>query len=153
MRSALLLSLALPLAFTAVACGDDQDPTGARALLDRVRAEDYRAWSRAPGYETRRPSAAPHSKAVEIFINEPVVAALETAPTVSAWPVGSIIVKEGWDGGSLELIALMEKRQSGWFWAEFFGSDSKYSGEPQLCIDCHRGGDDYVRAFRFDALR
>jgi len=132
------------------ACGDDQDPKGARELLDRVRAEDYPAWTRAPGYETRRSSRAPHSESVDIYINEVVVTALEADPPVEAWPVGSIIVKEGWDGGDRELIALMEKREDGWFWAEFFGSDSKYSGKPELCIDCHRSGDDFVRAFDFD---
>jgi len=150
----LLVTVALfVLAAPSVACGDDQDPTGARELLDRVRADDYQSWSRAPGYETRRSSRAPHSDAVEIFINEPLVTALETTPTVAVWPVGSIIVKEGWDGNDRELIALMEKREDGWFWAEFFGSDSKYSGQPDLCIDCHRSGDDFVRAFDFDALR
>lgn len=135
------------------ACGDDQDPAGARALLDRVRAEDYTSWSRAPGYETRKPARSPHSDAVEIFINEPVVAALESDPPVTEWPVGSIIVKDGYDGNSRELIAMMEKREDGWFWVEFIGSDSKYSGKPDLCIDCHRSGDDFVRAFAFDSLR
>lgn len=143
-----------PLVFCALlavpACGDDQDPRGARELLDRVRAEDYQSWTRAPGYEVRRPSRAPHSNAVDIYINEALVKALESDPPVDTWPVGSIIVKEGYDGGDRELIALMEKREDGWFWAEFFGSDSKYSGEPQLCIDCHRSGDDFVRAFGFD---
>lgn len=138
------------LLFAAPACGDDQDPKGARELLDRVRAEGYQDWTRAPGYETRRPSRAPHSDAVDIYINETLVLALESDPPVEAWPVGSIIVKEGWDGGDRELIALMEKREDGWFWAEFFGSDSKYSGKPELCIDCHRSGDDFVRAFGFD---
>lgn len=143
-----------PLVFCALlaapACGDDQDPRGARELLGRVRAEDYQSWTRAPGYEVRRPSRAPHSNAVDIYINEALVKALESDPPVDTWPVGSIIVKEGYDGGDRELIALMEKREDGWFWAEFFGSDSKYSGEPQLCIDCHRSGDDFVRAFGFD---
>jgi hypothetical protein len=143
----------LGVAMLAGGCGDDQAPGEARELLDRVRAEDYRAWTRAPGYETRRSSRAPHSDAVEIFVNEPIVAALETTPPVAEWPVGAIIVKEGWDGGDLELIALMEKREDGWFWAEFFGSDSKYSGRPELCIDCHARGDDFVRAFGFDAVQ
>jgi len=134
------------------ACGDDQAPSDARELLDRVRADDYASWSRAPGYETRRSSNAPHSDAVEIFINEPMVAALEASPPVTEWPVGSIIVKEGWDGNTRELTALMEKREDGWFWAEFFGSDSKFSGRPEICIDCHRRGDDFVRAFDFNAL-
>lgn len=136
--------------FGAAACGDDQDPSGARELLDRVRAEGYQDWTRAPGYEVRRASRAPHSDAVDIYINETLVQALEADPPVDAWPIGSIIVKEGWDGGDRELIALMEKRTDGWFWAEFFGSDSKYSGKPDLCIDCHRSGDDFVRAFGFD---
>jgi len=147
------LVVLVSLGFGLAACGDDEAPAAARALLDRVKAEDYRSWSRAPGFETRKPSRAPHSDAVEIFINEPLVDALESDPIVDAWPVGSIIVKEGWDDDGLELIALMEKRADGWFWAEFFDSDSRYSGTPEICIDCHRSGDDFVRAFDFASLR
>lgn len=131
-----------------VGCGDDQDPAGARRLLADVRAANYRMWPRAPGYEMRRRSNAPHGGRVNIYVNDVVADALAHEHDLEEWPVGSIIAKDGFDGSDLELIALMEKRADGWFWAEFDDDgDSIYSGKPALCIDCHRRGADFVRAF------
>jgi hypothetical protein len=130
-------------------CGDNQDDAGARRLLERVRAEKYRSWERAPGWASRRATSAPHADTVDIYVNDVVVEALVTAEPLSRWPEDSIIVKDGWDGSELELIAIMEKRGDGWFWAEFDDDgDPDYSGRPDVCIDCHRDGNDYVRAFR-----
>jgi hypothetical protein len=132
-----------------VGCGDNQDDSGARDLLSRVRADVYREWQRAPGYERRRSSNAPHGGSVDIYVNGVVADALAAGEPLVEWPVGSIIAKDGFDGADLELIALMEKRSDGWFWAEY-DSDGEpaYSGRPDICIDCHRSGADYVRAFR-----
>jgi hypothetical protein len=142
------IATAMTLAFAAstTACGDDQAPEEAAALLTRIRAEDYRTWDRAPGYETRRPANSPHAEQVDIYVNPTVAGALIAEP-LEAWPVGSLIVKDGFDGNDLELIAVMEKRGDGWFWAEYFDGDSKYSGKPEVCLDCHERGDDYVLAF------
>jgi hypothetical protein len=152
MPSHRLLYLALaPL----VACTDaEPDDTGlARALLAQVEADDYRSWSRAPGYPGRMLSTAPHSKEVEVFVNETVVAALESSPSVTSWPVGSVIVKEGWNGDDLAQIALMEKRLDGWFWVEFHGEDPAFVGAPRYCTRCHETGDDFVLTFRFEGER
>ena len=67
------------------------------------------------------------------------------------WPVGSIVAKDGYtDDGELELTALMEKREEGWFWAEYDAEGTPlYSGAPTICTDCHEPGADYVRAFGF----
>ncbi len=144
MRYRYLCSLAL----CAFGCGDDQDPAGARRLLAEVRAESYRTWQRAPGFDTRVRSNAPHGGAVDIYINDVVADALEHETALTEWPIGSTIVKDGFDGGDLELIAIMDKREDGWFWAEYDDDgDSIYSGKPSLCIDCHRRGADFVRAF------
>jgi hypothetical protein len=140
-------SLPLVLALTA-ACGDNQDDAGARALLSRVRAEEYRSWERAPGWEERRRSSAPHGESVDIYVNDVMVEAVVTGEPLRNWPEGSIIVKDGWDGNSLELIAIMEKRSDGWYWAEYDDDgDPDYSGHPEVCTDCHRSGSDFVRAF------
>ncbi len=129
-------------------CGDNQDDAGARRLLQEVRADDYRSWARAPGYETRRNSNAPHSDAVDIYINPLVQATLEEGADVQSWPAGSVIVKDGFSGSSLDLIAIMEKRTDGWYWAEYDDDgDPDYSGKPEICIDCHASGSDSVRAF------
>jgi hypothetical protein len=68
---------------------------------------------------------------------------------LAEWPVGSLIVKDGYSNdGELELVAAMEKREGGWFWAEWDGKGSaKYSGSPDICTDCHSRGADFVRAF------
>lgn len=137
---------------TAVGCGDNQDPDGARTLWNRVQALQYRGWERAPGYESRRDSNAPHSDAVEIFVNDIVRGALASKEPISKWPVGSLIVKDGWDGAELELVAVMEKRAAGWYWAEYDAQgDAAYSGAPELCTSCHSTGADFVRAFPFPA--
>lgn len=131
------------------ACGDNQDDAGARRLLADVRDEGYRNWERAPGWPSRKPTSAPHAEEVDIYVNEVVSDVLAIGEATTRWPEGSIIVKDGWDDGDLELIAIMEKRGDGWFWAEYDDDgDPDYSGRPDVCIDCHRDGSDYVRAFR-----
>lgn len=131
-----------------VACRQNDDISGAEELLAQVQSEDYRSWSRAPGYAERRPTSAPHSDNVEIFINDVVGSALDDADLVE-WPVGSIVAKDGYDDdGALQLISLMEKREDGWYWAEYDAEGTPlYSGKPGICLDCHESGSDYVRAF------
>jgi hypothetical protein len=130
-------------------CGDNQDDEGARALLARIRADRYTTWDRAPGYERRRASSAPHSESVDVYVNDLIAEVLAVGEPVPSWPEGSIIAKDGFAGSDLELIAVMEKRADGWFWAEYDDDgDPDYSGRPEVCTDCHRSGSDYVRAFR-----
>lgn len=142
-----ILALATVLAS---ACAQDDDPDGARVLWDKINGgSGFRAWQRAPGYGTRKPSFTAHSSAVEIFVSPEVDAALTTphAPPLRTWPIGSIIVKEGFSrvsGGSRKLVAAMEKRADGWFWAEYDdGGESKFSGHPSVCIDCHDNRQSY----------
>ena len=147
----------LALALVMAACGQDDDPEGARVLWAKVNAgEGFRSWARAPGFATRKPSFTLHANAVEIFVNDDVAKALSTprAELLTEWPVGSIIVKEGFSSDSRDsrkLVAIMEKRADGWFWAEYDGGgDSIYSGRPSVCTDCHdnrKGYSDWVYAF------
>lgn len=148
-RNSALLALCMATAALAASCGDDQDPDGAKALLAKVRAAPYQQWRRAPGYETRQKARAPHSDFVDIFINPVVQKALDDSKPLTEWPLGSIIVKDGFDGdGDHDIIAVMEKRPDGWYWAEYDGDgDSLYSGHPEICTDCHASGADGVRAF------
>jgi hypothetical protein len=129
-------------------CGDNQDPVGARALWEDIQEQAYRGFSRAPGYERRRSSNAPHGEAVDIYVNEVVAGAIDAKARLSEWPAGSLIVKDGWDGDDLVYVTVMQKRADGWYWAEYVGEgDAVFSGRPDTCIDCHSGGEDYVRAF------
>ncbi|HEU4409917.1 MAG TPA: cytochrome P460 family protein [Polyangiaceae bacterium] len=149
-RSTPVLALLAAAACLLTACGDNQEPAAARALHRQIHEQDYRSWRRAPGYETRRKAEAPHSDSVDIYVNDVVAAALDAGEPLQEWPVGSLIVKDGFDGDDHEIIAVMEKRDDGWFWAEYFDDDdAKYSGRPDICLECHeRGGNDYVRAFQ-----
>jgi hypothetical protein len=143
----ILFAAVVALALTS--CGDDQDPEGAADLLQRMRDDGYQSWARAPGYSERRATNAPHGDQVDIFVNQVVADAL-AGSAIDEWPVGSIVAKDGYDDdGSLSLVAAMEKREDGWYWAEWDGEsdESLYSGKPAICIDCHASGSDYVRAF------
>jgi hypothetical protein len=142
--------LAMLVALPAAGCGQDDDPDGARALWTRINAgPGFRTWQRAPAYGTRKPSFTAHASAVEIFVSAEVETALTTpqAPPPGTWPVGSVIVKEGFSsvtGGSRKLVAAMEKRADGWFWAEYDDAgESKFSGRPSVCIDCHDNRQSY----------
>ena len=140
-----ILLLALAAAATA-GCGDDQDPQGAKAFWDKIHAESYRSWARAPGYETRKPTNAPHSDEVDIYLNPTMADAL--ASGAATFPVGSIIAKDGYNGSEHAIIAAMEKRDAGWYWAEWdadSAGEADYSGAPAICTDCHASGKDYVR--------
>lgn len=140
----------LPLLVTSLllaSCGEDQDPEAARAFWERIQAEDYRSWPRAPNHEERVPSRSAHGDAVDVFINQIVVDALADE-TTSFWPTGSIIVKDGYEDDELIFVAGMEKLETDWFWVEFNGEgDTLFSGAPTICTGCHRIGDDWVRSF------
>lgn len=127
----------------------NQDEAGAEALWESFHDEDYRSWERAPGYPGRTPSSAAHGDAVEIFINDVLADAL-AGGKLGAWPEGSRIVKDGYEDGEPHLVAAMEKRADGWFWAEYDpDGEVNYSGAPKVCTNCHGSGADYVRAFGF----
>jgi hypothetical protein len=143
------LALSAFLAIGAAGCGDDQDPQGAGDLWTRIHEARYAEWMRAPGYATRRETEAPHADEVEIFVNDVVASALGGG-AITSWPEGSIIVKDGYDGDELEIVAAMEKRGGAWFWVEWDASgDPAYSGNPSICTGCHESGADGVRAFGF----
>ena len=142
------------LALSLWSCGENnQSPAEALALWERINTEDYRSFSRAPGYETTQPSFAPHGNRVDIYVNDVVQNALDAGEAITSWPVGSLIVKDGFDAaGELEIVAVMDKQDTGWFYAEWIGLESDeadYSGQPAVCVNCHASGADEVRGFGF----
>ena len=146
--NALRYTLGATTVFALAACGDNQVPAQADDMWRSIQETRYREFTRAPGFETRKPSNAAHGDAVDIFVNKTVADAIAAKKPLTAWPLGSLIVKDGYSDGSLKFVAVMEKRSDGWFWAEYDEEGSAlYSGKPSLCIDCHRSGQDSVRAF------
>jgi hypothetical protein len=108
-------------------------------LWNRVRADaGYRSWAHAPRYPFKMASNTAHGSEVEVFVNAPLAQAIDGKPA-TAWPEGSIIVKDIYSRRSLSHVAAMEKRGGKWFWAEFDAEGEPiYSGEPAICLDCHR---------------
>jgi len=130
-------------------CGDNQDDAGARKLLGDVQDDGYRSWDRAPGWPARQKSRGPHGDEVDIYVNDVIASALSAGQPLEGWPTGSRIAKDGWNGSELAHVALMEKRDDGWFWAEFDGDGNPtYSGHPEECTRCHGSGSDYVLSFK-----
>jgi hypothetical protein len=137
------------LAATALAgCGDNQDPDGADAFWTAIHTAKYTEFAHAPGYATKQPATGPHGDEVVVYVNDVVSAAIQGGKPLTAWPDGALIVKDAYEGGAVTLVAAMEKRSGAWYWAEY-GADgaAKYSGKPDVCINCHASGADFVRAF------
>jgi hypothetical protein len=91
-------------------------------LWNRVRADaGYRSWAHAPRYPFKMASNTAHGSEVEVFVNAPLAQAIDGKPATEID------------------YAAMEKRGGKWFWAEFDAEGEPiYSGEPAICLDCHR---------------
>ena len=90
-----------------IACTHDEDPEGARVLWEKVNAgAGFRSWRRAPGFPTRQPSFTAHASEVEVFVNQENRQS-PRRPVVSTWPLGSIVVKEGYKGDSQKFVAVI----------------------------------------------
>lgn len=144
-----LRRIVLVAALLSACSGGNQDPDGAAAPWGRIHTTDYpTAFTRAPGYPGKTASTAPHGDQVEIWVNPTLQAALDAKKPLTAWPDGSMIVKDGYKSGTFRLVAVMEKRGASWYWAEYESDGTvDYSGAPATCTDCHASGADYVRAF------
>lgn len=122
--------------------------TEARDFWDAIHTQSYRTWGRPPGHLQRTASNAPHGDSVDVYVNAVVMNTLTSGLHPTAWPVGSIIVKDGFVGSTNTRVAAIEKRTDGWFWAEYDADGTvRSSGRPSSCTGCHASGSDYVRAF------
>jgi hypothetical protein len=142
MRTAVLLLGSLLLG----ACGEDVDEEGARLLWEKIHAQGYAEWQRAPGYDEAQPTIRAHGQTALVYLND-VMAEAVAGPSIDAWPEGALLVKDSFDGDTLKLVAAMEKQSTGWYFAEWTPSgDVKYAGEPEVCLNCHAAGGDKVLA-------
>ena len=148
-------ALVAVVALFTTGCGDNQDPEGAQALYDQILADNYRTtYAKAPGFEMRHPSNTAHSDFSQIFINPVVDDAIKAQMPLSEWPLDSLIIKDGTDqDGTVDLFAVMQKRADGWYWAEYLDPSApdggvKFSGKPDVCINCHQGAaaNDFTQA-------
>jgi hypothetical protein len=143
-------ALSVLLVATACASPDDRD------LLARIEADDYRSWARAPEWpEPLLPAdGGPHGAYLDMFVNDVVDDAVVSGAAIDEWPEGSIIAKDAYtdeQGDDLRFIALMEKVDGKWFWAEYRpDGEVAYAGlEDPTCTGCHDAGADGVLAFGF----
>ena len=154
--AALILLVAMP------ACDSGEAPAEPdNELLVAVQKAKYAEWARAPGKEEREPTLAPHSGAVEVFINDVVERAIanEDGLGLTQWPEGSTIVLEGYAAATLEegappdepvQIAIMQKHGGTWRWEQYQAEDlgaPRFAGRPDVCVGCHVGAQDFVRGF------
>lgn len=127
-------------------CGEEVDEEGARALWEKIHAEGYESWQRAPGYDQPQPTVRAHGQTALVYVN-PTVADAVAGPSLDAWPEGALLVKDSFEGDEKKLVAAMEKQGSAWFFAEWTPSgDAKYASEPEVCTNCHAAGNDSVLA-------
>lgn len=146
MRVALAATFMLGALSALTACGEDEDPAAAKDLWNRIHVADYAAWARPADYTVRRPSFTSHERAVDIFVNG-AMAEASRDPERRDWPTGATLVKDSYDDdGVLVAVAAMEKRNTGWFFAEWKPNGRVlFSGTPDTCIDCHaRSSHDHV---------
>lgn len=176
--ASLLLLLALALTLPA-ACGFDQDHDGAKQRYRdfAIRERGYHDWASPPGFADKRTSHTLHSDAVRIYVSDEGAAAMqdcaayyrthpdptglgpyfripEGSAAATAWPDGTVFIKEGFDGAELAIVALMHKRDGAWFYAEYDGDgEVLFSGRPDICVDCHAGAkDDFVFSAQLSIL-
>jgi hypothetical protein len=128
-------------------CAEEEvDEAGAQALWNKLSASGYQSWARAPGYETPQPTTRAHGETAVVFVNDVVTAAL-AGSNLTAWPDGSLLVKDSFKGDAHSLVAALEKQGKSWFFAEWSANGSvKYAGTPDVCLKCHTDENDFVRA-------
>jgi len=122
-------------------------------LYDRIHAQNYKEFARAPGFETRQPAIQPHEDGsemyVDIYINDMLVKALQ-GNELQEWPVGSLLVKETYINGEFRALGANEKREDGWVINQWNADGvAEFAGRPKKCWNCHQNGDDMVLGFRF----
>ncbi|MFN3265596.1 MAG: cytochrome P460 family protein [Deinococcales bacterium] len=81
----------------------------------------------------------------QVFANKIAAAAWKKSGKL---PIGSVVIKTGGKVTQPNFIAVMYKRQAGWYYEEYFPRGGRYSigaggkGGQALCKDCHAGGTD-----------
>ena len=157
----IIISLLATIIVVMQSCKKNKNDTDSdNALYSEVKASGYSFYQN--GTILSAASASPHGS-FKLRFNGTAQSALDSTgelPSGHSFPNGSIIVKEVYSGGSLNLYAVMKKATSngnagsGWVWAEFktdgsasFSTSKKGDG----CISCHSNNPnrDLTRTFDF----
>jgi hypothetical protein len=145
--------VALAASGLVVACIPEQprseDAETLQALELREAVDGYRAWPRPAPFTERTEGSGAHGRFVELFASPEAAVVLELEADVTAWPVGSRFVLEGYDAPDATepyVLGIMVKEDEGWRWAQFEGEEPIVYGRSTACVGCHLAGDDLVRS-------
>jgi hypothetical protein len=113
----------------------------AAAPLGLPKAYNYSQWDKVA--TAGLPSSGPHAGQTKVvYANKVASAAWKTKKPL---PVGSIVTKTAGPAATPTLIAIMEKRSSGWYYEEYLPEGGRYvlkfggPGQQQACAGCHTG--------------
>jgi hypothetical protein len=135
------------LAIGALGCdGALIDRDGAQTLWSEIHEFDYPSWSPAPRYDTPQPTLRAHGHTAIVYLNPVMRDAIGAGASLSAWPEGSLLVKDSFnEHGEPYLVAAMKKESTGWFYAEWSAAgEPLHAGSPEVCLGCHRAAADEV---------
>jgi len=149
-----LLIVLLVFSFLSLSFMTLKDLKDADELYERINALSYKEFARAPGWGERSRATIPHQEGqeiyVDIYINDVILEALEANEPLEEWPVGSLLVKDTYVNGEYTSVGANEKRKDGWVIMQWNADGvAEFAGKPKVCWNCHKIGDDMVRAFRF----
>lgn len=130
--------------------GSGKVPSAMVVWTETIANKGYKSWQTAPGYETTQAAKGPHGKAVQVFV-DPNIAKTLSGPSVTAWPVGSMIAKDAYDAtGTLKQVEFMQKTDQGWYFASFSADGNILTEGVKIapCQPCHATGSDSVKSFK-----
>jgi hypothetical protein len=91
-----------------------------------------------------KPTVSAHGQTAFIFLNATMTEA-RLGSDRAAWPEGAMLIKDSYRGDTLAFVAVLEKRSTGWYFAEWNGDgDLKFAGSPSVCRSCHDQAHDSV---------
>lgn len=110
----------------------------------------YDRWNQLGRWIGVQPSGDAHGAYAQIWWNNTASVAIAEGGS-EPMPPGSLIVKEGYstdDPADLNAISAIWKIEGyGWFWARFNADrEHVFSGQPEMCANCHYSGDDSMLA-------
>lgn len=145
---ALLVLLGISLIVASCKKEEDENPDLDNQIFNEIKSNDgylyYQNGDTLPGI-----SPSPHGSFRLRFNStaQTVLDSVNELPVGSAFPTGSILVKEVIKNGTLDLLVVMKKNPSGtdaaggWQWAEYNPDGSAFYSvgkQGDACLSCHQ---------------